>query len=255
MKHLPNLLTLANLFCGCIAITFILSAQNFSTAIPSGAYLEVSGIEQPYWGSVFIILAAVFDMMDGWAARALNIFSPIGKDLDSLADLVSFGLAPSMILFKMLWTAYMFQPEALEVSMLVMSPAFLIACFAALRLARFNISSQPKADYFIGLPTPAVGLFVALFPLMSWFGPGILTPYFYVPAALYGIIGLLCYLMVSRLRFFKLIPGSWTKEALIPRVILVAGILAAVPFLKWEAAFVALALYILTALISPVKQS
>src|SRR5690606_34684964 len=110
----------------CAAITFILSAQNFTTSFNLEEYIEVPAIEQPYWGSVFIFLAAVFDMLDGFAARALKVFSPIGKDLDSLADLISFGVAPSMILFKMLWSAYMLQPEAMDVSMLAMSPAFLI---------------------------------------------------------------------------------------------------------------------------------
>ena len=95
MKHLPNLLTLANLFCGCIAITFILSAQNFTTSFNIDEYIEVPAVAQPYWGSVFIFLAAIFDMLDGFAARTLKVFSPVGKDLDSLADIVSFGVAPA----------------------------------------------------------------------------------------------------------------------------------------------------------------
>ena len=90
-------------------------------------------MEQPYWGSIFIFAAAVFDMLDGAVARALKVFSPIGKDLDSLADVVSFGVAPSMILFKMLWAAHMTQPDAMDVDMMLMSPAFLVACFSALR--------------------------------------------------------------------------------------------------------------------------
>ena len=99
MKHLPNLLTLANLVSGCIAIAFILSSQPYVSSIGEQEYWVI-GTEQAYWGAIFIVIAAVFDMLDGAAARALQVFSPIGKDLDSLADIISFGVAPSMILFK-----------------------------------------------------------------------------------------------------------------------------------------------------------
>src|SRR4051794_38084978 len=123
MKHLPNLLTLANLFCGCIAIAYILTAQpyyyvNTSSGIP--VYDWVYGAEQVYLGSLFIVLAAVCDFFDGFAARALKVFSPIGKDLDSLADMVSFGLAPSVILFRFLGNALMGEKNAFDVSMLAM---------------------------------------------------------------------------------------------------------------------------------------
>src|SRR5688572_18056268 len=109
MKHLPNLLTLANLICGCIAIVFILNAQPFVSSFNEQDYWVI-GTEQAYMGALFILLAAVFDLLDGFAARALQVFSPIGKDLDSLADIVSFGVAPSMILFKMLWASYIAEP-------------------------------------------------------------------------------------------------------------------------------------------------
>src|SRR4051812_5141145 len=145
MKHLPNLLTLANLFCGCIAIAYILTAQPY-TAMSIGegglpTWRWIFGAEQMYYGSIFIFIAAVCDMFDGLAARALNIHSPIGKDLDSLADMVSFGVAPSVIFFKFLWDALMGEKNAFDVSMLGMAPAFLIACFAALRLAKFNVTT------------------------------------------------------------------------------------------------------------------
>jgi CDP-diacylglycerol--serine O-phosphatidyltransferase len=233
MKHLPNLLTLGNLFCGCIAISFILGAQNFTTTFNAMDFIEVPGIEQPYWGSVFIVIAAICDLLDGYTARALKVFSPIGKDLDSLADIVSFGVAPSMILFKMLWAAFMVQPGAMDVSMLAMSPAFLVACFAALRLAKFNITASDQKNSFIGMPVPAVGLFVASFPLINWYNPFGIAQYFYNYWVLYLVIGVLCWLMVSKVRFFKLMPVKWPQIAL--AVIAVAGIsllkLAAVPLI------------------------
>lgn len=247
MKHLPNILTLANLFCGCIAITFILGAQNFTTAFDVTTYVEVPAIEQPYIGSLFIFLAALFDMLDGVAARALKIQSPIGKDLDSLADVVSFGVAPAVILFKMLWAAYMSQPEAMDTTLFLTAPAFLVACFAALRLAIFNQSSAEQKNYFIGMPTPATGLFVATFPLMQWKNP--LFIYFYKPWLLYTVIALLCWLMISKIRFFKLLPSQWDMKNLLPRILLIAGSVAAIPFLGWATALVMMGLYILLSLI------
>jgi CDP-diacylglycerol--serine O-phosphatidyltransferase len=255
MRHLPNLLTLANLFCGCIAITFILSAQNFTTAFNIEDYIEVPGIEQPYWGSVFILLAAVFDLLDGYVARALKVFSPIGKDLDSLADVVSFGVAPSMILFKMLWAAYMVKPEAMDVSMLAMSPAFLIACFGALRLARFNITASEQSSFFKGMPIPAVGLFVASFPLIMWQNPMGLAGHLYSPWLLYLIIALLCWLMVSKVRFFKFMPSSWKLANIWPQLIIVIATVAAIPVLKSASIALAFILYIILALIHKPKQA
>src|SRR3954466_11729588 len=129
MKHLPNLLTLGNLFCGCIAIAYILTAQPYtSMTLESGgvpSWKWIYGAEQMYFGSIFIFIAGICDLLDGFTARALKLFSPIGKDLDSLADMVSFGVAPSVILFKLLWDAQMGERNAMDVSMLGMAPAFL----------------------------------------------------------------------------------------------------------------------------------
>jgi CDP-diacylglycerol--serine O-phosphatidyltransferase len=253
MKHLPNILTLSNLFCGCIAITYILGAQNFNTAFDINTYVEVPAVEQPYIASIFIFLAAVFDMLDGAVARALKIHSPLGKDLDSLADVVSFGVAPSMILFKMLWAAYMTQPDAMDVSLFLMSPALLVACFAALRLAIFNQSSSEQKNFFMGMPTPAVGLFVATFPLMVWQNP--MLGYFYKPWLLYALIALLCWLMVSKMRFFKFLPESWNMKNLLPRILLLAGGIVAIPFLGWAASLVFMGLYIVLSILFKPQQS
>lgn len=254
MRHLPNLLTLANLFCGCIAIAFVLSAQNFTTNFDMGEYIEVPAVAQPYWGSVFIFLAAIFDMLDGWVARALKVFSPIGKDLDSLADVVSFGIAPSMILMKMLWSSYMLQPEAMDVSMLAMSPAFLVACFAALRLARFNISSTEQSQFFKGMPVPAVGIFVASFPLIQWQNPLGLGLQLYNTWLLYALIALLCWLMVSGVRFFKFIPSGFSIGNLWPQLIIIIAAAASFPVLKTAAIALAFILYVLLSFVHKPKQ-
>src|SRR5947209_7136785 len=104
MRHLPNILTLANLFCGCLAIVCILTAQPFltyqtDTALPVVKWDWVYGVQQMQWGGILIFAAAIFDLLDGFAARALRVISPIGKDLDSLADVVSFGVAPAIIMY------------------------------------------------------------------------------------------------------------------------------------------------------------
>lgn len=132
-KHIPNFITCLNIFSGCIAIHFAFQS-NYSAAF------------------VAILLAAVFDFMDGFAARLLKAFSPMGKELDSLADVVSFGVAPGAIVFSVLsgagineWLPYF---------------GFIIPAFSALRLAKFNIDERQTSS-FIGLPTPANAIFWA----------------------------------------------------------------------------------------------
>ncbi len=179
IRNIPNLFTLLNLFCGLIAI--ILSFGN-------GHNLIVAGY--------FIFTAAVFDFFDGFAARALKASSPIGKELDSLSDLVSFGVAPSMILFSLLKTGmkikhFSFSLPVIDV-LLVLSP-MLIALFSAVRLAKFNIDDRQK-ESFLGLATPACAMLVASIPLISHFDtrdlllfPGLdKNTYFFVGAMMLG---------------------------------------------------------------------
>lgn len=253
MKHLPNLLTLANLFCGCIAIAFILNSQPFLAGFNGEEYWVIA-TEQAYYGSFFILLAGVFDVFDGFAARTLKIFSPIGKDLDSLADVVSFGVAPSMILFKMLWSAHMADVNALDVNMLAMAPAFLVACFGALRLARFNTTADTQKSSFVGMPIPAVGLFVASFPLINWYNPMGLGGYLQNKWVIYLVIALLCWLMVSRIRFMKLMPSKWALSDSWPQLVLIIAAGATAIVLKTAAIPIAFILYILLSFIYKPKE-
>jgi CDP-diacylglycerol--serine O-phosphatidyltransferase len=202
MKHLPNILTLGNLFSGCIAIAFILNSQPFLSEI-NGQQYWVVGTTQAYYGSLFILFAGIFDLFDGMVARWLGVSSPLGKDLDSLADVVSFGVAPSMILMKMLWVAWIQKPHAMDVSMIWLAPAFLVACFGALRLARFN-NSPTTTSYFTGVPIPAIGLVVASFPLINLYNPMNIGTSMQSPWIIYSIIGILCWLMVSKIKLFTL---------------------------------------------------
>lgn len=250
MKHLPNICTLANLFFGCIAIAFILNAPSFITTVNEEEFRPVLGLEQMYWGSMFIALAALMDVFDGFAARSLKVHSLIGKDLDSLADVVSFGVAPSMILFKLLWLAYMSEPGALDTPLLATTPAFLMACFGALRLARFNQTSSMQQDYFSGMPIPAAGLFVASLPLIKWYPTALnvdsllMNKWF-----LYLLVALLCFLMVSKIKFLKWKAAGKGIAAWWPQIIMLIALVAGWPFLKFITVPLVFILYILLSLV------
>ena len=178
-KHIPNALTCCNLLSGCIATSF---AYNGDIRI---AFL-------------FIILAAVFDFFDGMVARLLHVSSPIGKELDSLADNITFGVAPSMMVFYEL--GQLNCPDFLEpLTGILPYTAFLIAAFSALRLAKFNIDERQSLS-FIGLPTPANALFWGgLLMLQSNYKD---TPAFYVIILL--LVFLSSYLLISEIPMFSL---------------------------------------------------
>ena len=131
-KHIPNTITCCNLISGCIA-TYYAFQNCFELAL------------------LFIVIGAVFDFFDGMSARLLGVSSPIGKELDSLADDITFGFAPSAIVFSYLCTFHIHLP-------FVPFLAFIMAAFSALRLAKFNLDER-QALGFIGLPTPANALF------------------------------------------------------------------------------------------------
>lgn len=230
MRHLPNILTLGNLFFGCVAIAFILHSQPFLSEVNGESYW-VSGTTQAYCGSLFILAAAICDLFDGMVARWLGVTSAIGKDLDSLADVVSFGVAPSMILMKMLWAAWMQKPDAMDISMISVAPAFILACFSALRLARFN-NAPATTTYFTGVPTPAIGLLVASFPLINFYNPLNMGLRMQNPWLLYLIIAVLCWLMVSQMRLFTLKFKGFSLAKNWPQLAWLALSLIALPFLK-----------------------
>lgn len=260
MRHLPNILTLCNLLCGCLALTLILDAQpflyqNVDTGAPQATWSWAHGVEQIQWGGVLIFAAAIFDLLDGFVARALKVFSPIGADLDSLADVVSFGVAPSAILYKLLWDCVSREPLVTDVSMIAMAPAFLVACFAALRLARFNVTPS-KGPGFTGMPVPAVGILVASLTLVNWDAPSGWTMYLFNSRwAIYGLIAVLCYLMVSKIPFLKLMPYEWKFSKVWPQALLVGISLIALPFLKLNTVPLAFGLYIILSFVVPNKAS
>lgn len=160
VKHIPNFFTCCNLLCGCVGIV-----EAFGGNLTAAAY--------------FIGLAAVFDFLDGLSARMLKAVSSIGKQLDSFADLISFGLLPSVILFFLIkYSLYIvalakvgiFNYHHLGVNMaeifkFIPYIAFLMPLFSAFRLAKFNIDTR-QTDSFLGLPTPANAILIGSFPLI-----------------------------------------------------------------------------------------
>ena len=139
-KHIPNAVTCLNLFCGCLGVVFAFEGK-----------LE--------WASYSILFAAILDFLDGMLARLLNAYSDIGKDLDSLADVVSFGVLPSVIIYQL------FLGATSNIDWLKYS-AFLIAVFSGLRLAKFNNDIR-QSENFIGLPTPANAMLIASLPFIA----------------------------------------------------------------------------------------
>ena len=166
MKVVPNIFTLLNLFFGCLAITMVLQNELVFTTGSEGESMVVLP-EKMYMASMFIALAAVIDFFDGLVARLCKVASEMGKQLDSLADVVSFGVAPGMIIYQFLRLAYAQQTDGLDTSTLWLLPAFILPCAGAYRLARYNIDTM-QVFGFSGVPIPAAGLLIASFPLIYW---------------------------------------------------------------------------------------
>jgi CDP-diacylglycerol--serine O-phosphatidyltransferase len=242
-RHIPNFVTSLGLLSGCISIVYATSGN-----------LKLAGI--------FILIAALFDFLDGWTARMLNSFSDFGIQLDSLADVVSFGVAPSVVMYKLMLFSMVESSPGSDFNIvepglaqtLVLSSSFLIAVFAALRLARFNTDATQK-ESFRGLPTPAAALLIA--------GIGFvvtddkvtlpLEPVLLKTWLLVILILLICWLMVSRIRMFSLkFKHYGLKENALQYLFLAlsAGLLAT---FRLPGFLLVIILYILFALFIPTK--
>ena len=184
MKHLPNLLTLGNLLCGCAGIVCAFTRPELPLA----------------W---FVWAACLFDFLDGFSARLLQVTSAIGKELDSLADVVSFGVLPSVQVFMLLGGAN---------GGTIAWTGFALAAFAALRLAKFNVDTR-QTESFIGLPTPAMALFITGFPfLLELMAPGTVPIYLPLLATLLMALSMVAPLPMPALKFKSL---AWKGNELI----------------------------------------
>lgn len=224
-KHLPNAVTCLNLFSGCLGIVFAFQGN-----------LQ--------WAGYAIVIAAILDFFDGMLARMLKAYSAIGKELDSLADVVSFGVLPSVIIYQL----FLLAPQIDSISVWLNFSAFLIAIFSALRLAKFNIDER-QSDQFIGLPTPANALLIASFPMIItennlFFVNYILNPYFLFIFSLgMGI------LLVSEIPLMSLKFKSLKLSENIFRYILIFSSLILLLFLKFASVPIIITLYFLISFI------
>lgn len=248
MKQIPNIFTLLNLFFGCLAIVYILQNGMAAGTNENGELLLMLP-EKIYLASACIGIAAVIDFFDGFVARMLKATSEMGRQLDSLADVVSFGVAPSLIVYQFLRLAFAQEENGLNISAAWLLPAFIIACAGAYRLARFNIDTE-QSNGFKGVPIPAVGLLIASFPLIYWYSNTpfvirlLLNQWFW-----YGIIAVTSYLMVSILPMLALkFNGAGIKGNLPKIILLLTAILAAI-FLQWLAVPVVFVVYVILSLV------
>ncbi len=224
-KHIPNAITCTHLFCGCIGVFFAFNGQ-----------LE--------YAAYAVFIAAFFDFLDGMAARLLKVHSEIGKQLDSLADVVSFGVLPSVIIL------HLFNLSDASSGNLVWwyFSAFFIAVFSALRLAKFNIDTR-QTNSFIGLPTPASAMVAASLPLIlnqgnASFTGIILNKYFLVS---YIIIN--CWLLVAELPLLSLKFKNLSLKENIYRFVLLVFAVVCLLIFKFAAIPVIIIFYIILSII------
>lgn len=234
LKQVPNFITLLNLFFGAWAIVFCFQAGTIATVDELGdIIIEIP--ERLYFASLCIAIAAVLDFFDGYIARLLNAPSEMGKQLDSLADVVSFGVAPACIVFQFLRLSLANNVQALSSPSVLLAPAFLIAMAGAYRLGRFNLDKE-QTTYFKGVPIPMIGLLTAAFPLIFQQSENLLlSAWLLSPVFWYVYILLVSYLMVMKTPMLALKSLSNKKNLLLPIILIVLEMAIAAVFFKWWA--------------------
>jgi CDP-diacylglycerol--serine O-phosphatidyltransferase len=187
-RNIPNSITCCNLISGCIATAYAFGGDHKMALL-------------------FIIIGAVFDFFDGMSARLLGVSSPIGKELDSLADDVTFGVAPSTMVFT-LFSTLNYPPLLEPLRQFLPYAAFLMAAFSALRLAKFNLDERQTMG-FIGLPTPANALYwgALIVGLGAYLERYDWTIYVLLPMLLFS-----CYLLISEIPMFALKFKHWSWQ-------------------------------------------
>ena len=254
MKQIPNIFTLLNLVFGTMAIVFIMQNGLILTGSDSGESLIILP-EKLYMASICIACAAVIDFLDGFVARLLKASSEMGKQLDSLADVVSFGVAPGLIIYQFLRLSYAQQEDGLDISTLWLLPAFIVPCAGAYRLARFNIDTT-QSHGFKGVPIPAAGLLIASFPLIYWFSNDgwviqlMQNQWFWMT-----VIAIISHLMVSTLPMMALKFKAPTVKKLMPFIIIAAIALVSAFIFQWMAVPVTFIAYVILSLLNKQQQS
>ena len=242
MKHIPNMITLCNLLAGCLAIIFILQTGE-STVMLNGNEFVLYLPEKITWGALCIFIAAIIDFVDGFIARLFKASSELGKQLDSLCDIVSFGVAPACILYQLLRLSYAQQPNGLDVSILYLLPALLFPLAGAYRLAKFNVDTR-QVYGFVGLPTPAAALVIASLPFIIHYNSFNLSTLLLNKWLLYAVILTCSFLMISPIPLIslKIKPGGLKVN--IDKISLILLSIIAGIFFQWLAVSIMLIVYI-----------
>ncbi len=223
-KEIPNLLTLGNLLAGCIGLWFVMQGDLVSA-------------------SYCMFISLICDFFDGFLARALQAYSDLGKELDSLADMVSFGVLPAFILFSLVEQSCGTQCTVGLLGFYKPFMVFALALMSAYRLAKFNIDTR-QSDQFIGVPTPANGLFIASLPLIIHFQPEysayILS---FKGLLIYSVV--MSYLLVCELPLLAFKFKTWDWKSNQVKFIFLIFCIAALVMLKFAAIPVLVIAYIL----------
>ena len=247
MKQVANFITLLNLVFGCIALVFTLQTGETIVNLENGEW-KIYFPEKITWAAICIFFAAVVDFMDGFVARLLKADSEMGKQLDSLADVVSFGVAPGALLYQLLRIAIASDPSGMEKSSLYFLPVLLIPMAAAWRLGRFNIDKSNR-NHFVGLPAPAAGLFIATLPMIAFYNIFNMQSILVSKWVLYGISLLISYLMISEIPLMNLKFKSYGWKENKARFMIIILSFFSILLLNWLSGFVILFSYILVSLL------
>jgi CDP-diacylglycerol--serine O-phosphatidyltransferase len=233
-KHIPNFITLLNLFFGCMAILAAFqSGTMFSLEENGGVIIEIP--VSIFYASLYIGIAALMDFLDGFAARIFKVSSEMGKQLDSLADVVSFGVAPAIIVFQFLKLSLANDINAFNHNSIWLYGAFIIPMAGAYRLARFNIDKE-QTTYFKGVPIPMIGLLTAAFPLIYWQGNTLFQAHFLRNVYFwYVFIFIVATLMVIKVPMLSLKALGNKKNLVFPLLIVIFEIAISAYFYKWMA--------------------
>ena len=225
-KHIPNIITLLNLFCGCIAVIFV-SINDFQMAF------------------AFVALGIFLDFFDGFFARLFKVASPLGLQLDSLADMVTSGVVPGYVMFKM-FQGFEFYPNVISV---YATFGFIITLGACYRLANFNIDTR-QTNSFIGLPTPANALFILSLPLISqYYHDDNLAIIIYNKWVLAAITLISAYIMNAEVPLFSLKIKSFNiKDNLLQIVFLIIAV-ALIGFFQFLGVAIVILFYVVLSII------
>lgn len=237
IKQIPNTITAANLFMGCLSIV-----ATFDGNLTQAAY--------------FILAAAVLDFFDGFAARMLHVHSEIGKQLDSLADMVSFGVAPGFIFYALSQEHLTFEYGFLQfvpIMVLCSYLPFLIMIFSGVRLAKFNIDTR-QSDSFIGVPTPANAMFICCIPFVLEHGPFFAQEIFTSAGFLILYPILMSYLLIAELPLFSLKFKQFAWKGNEIRYSFLLGGAALILFFQYFGIGLSIILYVLLSLITHLRK-